>query len=77
MLLRVRDTHDEVERAQTLDVSRGGVCFLGKRQYRVGDVVFLTLPSPDEPTPVETRGRIVRAQPSPRGTVYGVRFEKE
>ena len=77
MLLRVRDSHGESEVAQTLDVSRGGVSFLGKRQYRVGDVLFLTFPSTDKPTPIEKRGRVVRSQSSHRGTLYGVKFENE
>ena len=77
MLLRVRDSHGESELAQTLDVSKGGVCFLGKRQYRVGDVLYLTLPSIEKPGPIETRGRVVRSRPGPRGTVCGVNFEKE
>ncbi len=76
MLVRVRDSGGEAELAQTLDVSRGGVCFLGNRQYRAGDVVYLTLPSTDEYIPVETRCRIVRVQSTPRGTIYGVKFEK-
>ena len=77
MLLRVRDSHGESEVAQTLDVSRGGVRFLGKRQYRVGDVLYLTLPSINKAIPIETRGRVVRSQPGPRGTFCGVKFEKE
>ncbi|MBZ5542825.1 MAG: PilZ domain-containing protein [Acidobacteriia bacterium] len=77
MLLRVRNARGESEVAQTLDVSKGGVCFLGKRQYQVGDVLYLTLPSLDKPVPIETRGLVVRARSGPRGTLYGVRFEKQ
>jgi hypothetical protein len=77
MLLRVRNDKGESEIAQTLDASKGGVCFVSKRTYRLGDLLYLTLPSADKPVPVETRGCIVRADASPRGTLYGVRFEKD
>jgi hypothetical protein len=77
MLLRVRNKQGESETAQTLDVSKGGVRFLSKRTYQVGDSVYLTLPSADKPVPVETRGCIVRAELTQRGTAYGVRFEKD
>lgn len=77
MLLRVRNKQGGSETAQTLDVSKGGVRFLSKRTYQVGDTIYLTLPSSDKTTPAETRGVIVRAELSQRGTSYGVRFEKE
>jgi len=77
MLLRVRNNQGESEVAQTLDVSKGGVRFLSKRTYQVGDSVYLTLPSADKTAPTETRGCIVRAELSQRGTAYGVRFEKD
>ena len=76
MLLRVRNKQGEAETAQTLDVSKGGVRFLSRRTYQVGDPVNLTLPSADKTTPTETRGCIVRAELTQRGTAYGVRFEK-
>lgn len=77
MILRVRNEQGQSETAQTLDVSKGGVRFLSKRTYQVGDPVYLTLPSADKTTPTETRGCIVRAELSQRGTAYGVRFEKQ
>ncbi len=77
MLLRVRNKQGESEVAQTLDVSKGGVRFLSKRTYQAGDVVYMTLPSADKAVPTETRGCIVRAELSQRGTAYGVRFEKD
>jgi hypothetical protein len=77
MLLRVRDSHGEREMVQTHDVSRGGVSFLGKRPHQVGDVLYLSLPSDDKPVPLETRGRVVRSQSSLRGTLYGIKFDKE
>ena len=77
MLLRVRNKQGGSETAQTLDVSKGGVRFLSKRTYQVGDTVYLTLPSADKAVATETRGCIVRAELSQRGTSYGVRFEKD
>jgi PilZ domain len=77
MLLRVRNKQGEAETAQTLDVSKGGVRFLSRRTYQVGDSVYVTLPSADKTTPTETRGCIVRAELNQRGTAYGVRFEKD
>jgi hypothetical protein len=76
MLMRVRNGKGETEIAQTLDVSKGGVCFLSKRGYSVGETLLLTLPSTDKPVPVESTGRVVRAQTTPRGNVYGIMFEK-
>ena len=76
MLVRVRDARGESEVVQTLDVSKGGVCIVSKRTYKVGELLSLTLPSTDKPVPVEATGRVVRAQSTPRGNVYGVMFEK-
>jgi hypothetical protein len=76
MLVRVRNAKGESEVAQTLDVSKGGVCFVSKREYKVGELLMLTLPSTDKPVPVEASGRVVRAQSTPRGNVYGIMFEK-
>ena len=76
MLLRVRDSQGDSEVAQTMDVSKGGALFLGKHRHRVGDILFLTLPSIDKPLPIEQRARIVRVQQAMRGTLYAVKFEK-
>jgi hypothetical protein len=75
MLLRVRDSQGESEVAQSLDVSKGGMLFLDRRRHRVGDILYLTLPSSDKPHPIEARARIVRAQPAERGILYAVKFE--
>jgi PilZ domain len=76
MLLRVQDGEGKSEVAQTQDVSKGGVLFLAKHKYRVGEILFLTLPSADKPAPIEARARVVRVQPAERGTLYAVKFEK-
>jgi hypothetical protein len=76
MLVRVRNAKGESEIVQTLDVSKGGVCFVSKRGYKVGELLLLTLPSTDKPAPIEASGRVVRAQSTPRGNIYGIMFEK-
>jgi hypothetical protein len=76
MLLRVRNARGESEIVQTLDVSKGGVCIVSKRAYKVGELLLLTLPSTDKLVPVEASGRVVRAQSTPRGNIYGIMFEK-
>jgi hypothetical protein len=76
MLVRVRNAKGESEIVQTLDVSKGGVCFVSQREYVVGELLLLTLPSTDKPAPLEATGRVVRAQSTPRGKVYGIMFEK-
>jgi PilZ domain len=76
MLLRVVDSQGQSEVAQTQDVSKGGVLFLAKHRYRVGDILYLTLPSIDKPVPTEARARVVRVQPAERGTLYAVKYEK-
>jgi hypothetical protein len=77
MLLRLRNEKGESETVQTLDASKGGVCFLSRRSYRVGECLYFTLPSTDKPAPTETRGCVVRAELGRQGTIYGVRFEKD
>jgi hypothetical protein len=76
MLVRIRSAKGESEVVQTLDVSKGGICFVSKRDYKVGELLLLSLPSTDKPVPIETSGRVVRAQSTPRGNVYGIMFEK-
>lgn len=76
ILLRIRMENGESETVQTLDVSKGGLRFLSRRDYQVGSAVYLTLPSSEKASPTETRGCIVRAESRQRGTAYGVRFEK-
>jgi PilZ domain len=76
MLLRVLDSQGKSEVAQTRDVSKGGVLFLARRRYQVGEVLYLTLPSADKPVPTEARARVVRVQAAERGTLYAVNFEK-
>ena len=76
MLFRVRNENGEIETGQTLDASKGGVSFVSKRTYQVGEWLYFTLPS-DNPNPTETRGCVVRVELGQRGTIYGVRFEKD
>ena len=75
MLLRVRNSQGEQEKAQTLDVSKSGARFLSKRKYGIGEKVFVTLPFSEEREPKEINGKIVWAQKVPSGQLYGVKFE--
>jgi PilZ domain len=74
MLLRIRNIEGETEVGQTVDVSKGGALFHARRPYRVGETVYLTLPSKDKPHPAEVGARIVRAQTAERGFLYAVKF---
>jgi hypothetical protein len=75
MLVRVRNSQGETAVAQTLDVSKGGALFLSRHRHSIGEILYLTLPSTDKLVPTESRGRVVRAQMTERGTLYAVKFE--
>jgi PilZ domain len=75
MLLRIRNQEGDGEVCQTMDVSKGGARFLAKHRYRVGEILYLTLPSKDKPHPVEVRARVIRVQSAERGFQYAVKYE--
>lgn len=77
MCLRVRNSRGEVEVVQTGDVSKSGLCFVSKRQYRIHEEVYLTLPLGEKQAPVETKATVVRTHQSPEGRVYGVNYVAE
>jgi hypothetical protein len=76
MRVRIRNNWGVVEIAQTRDVSKAGLCFLGTQLFHVQDDVYITLPFADNQAPVETRGRIVWSAESTLGRFYGVQYIK-
>ncbi len=74
MLLPVRSQDGSVVTVQTVDASKGGICFLSASTFHVGEVVWLMLPFTTGAGPVETKGRIVRCQAGPRGQLFAVDF---
>lgn len=76
MLLRAVDSQGHSELVQALDISKGGVRFLSKLQYRIGEVISLTMPSAEKSVPIEARSRVVRVEQAELGTVYAVKFER-
>ena len=74
MRLRVRKSGGQTENVQTMDVSKGGLCFFSKQEYSISEVIFLVLPSPHEKESTETEGRIVWAREASGGTLYGVTY---
>jgi hypothetical protein len=74
MLVRVRDRGGKTETVQTVDASKGGISFVSKSAYKLGDEISVTLPFTTGDTPKESKARILRCQPGPRGTLYAVSF---
>jgi len=74
MLVRIRNGNGHHEIVQTVDASSSGICFLSRHQYRVGEEVYLVLPSPRGEMPTETKGRVVRLHETPEGQRYGVNY---
>lgn len=61
---RIRDYYGGTDRAQTENTSQEGFCFTSEKNYHLGQGVMVLCP--DSPTGVkmESRARIVRAEPS-------------
>jgi Tfp pilus assembly protein PilZ len=74
MRLQVRKAAGQTEIVQTMDVSRGGICFFSKQAYAVGEQVSIILPFGQEKAPVETPGRVVWVREAPGGALYGVTY---
>ncbi len=62
------------ETVQTLDVSKGGLCFRSKEAYEVGERISFLLPHRQDKGPAETKGLIVRSSRLAGGWLYGVAF---
>ena len=63
------------EETMTLDISESGVRFLSNREYRVGDVLWLSMDlslSPRWPSEVDLSFRIVRLEAVPQSTSLSV-----
>jgi PilZ domain len=74
MQLRVRNHRGVVDVAQTLDVSKCGLCFVSAQRYSLSEEVYVTLPSPTGQTAMETKGRIVWEAQGTAGRFYGVEY---
>ena len=74
MRLQLHRASGQTELVRTLDVSRGGLSFISRQVFRVGEEVGFILPFGGQKEPVETQGRIARARQTSEGWVYGVSF---
>lgn len=74
MRLQLRNEAGQTEIVQTMDVSRGGICFFSKKPYEVGDLVTLFLPSREKKELAETKGRVTWARTVLSGRLYGVSY---
>ena len=72
MRLAVRSSTGREEIVQTLDVSKSGLCFVGRQLYKVHEEIFLLLPFDRNRTPVATRGRIIWSREGRGGRLYGI-----
>ncbi len=74
MRVRVRNNWGVIDVAQTRDVSKLGLCFFSMKLFNVSDEIFIILPFAASSVPVETKGKIVWAQPAANGRYYGVEY---
>ena len=76
--VRLRSFYGTEELAQTENVSKGGLCFISDKTYRIGEVLLVTCPYDKAAANIEVRSIVVRRREM-QGTnrsVYGVRYEK-
>lgn len=71
MHLQVRKGSGQSEFVQTMDVSKGGLCFFSKQNYHVGEQISVILPFGQEKGPAETKARIVWTRETAGGRLYG------
>jgi hypothetical protein len=76
MRIRVRTGWGVSEVAQTRDVSKAGLCFVGNQRYQVTDEVYITLPFVDRQVPVETKAKIIWTSETSLGRLYGACYVK-
>jgi hypothetical protein len=74
MRLQLHRASGQTELVRTSDVSRGGLSFISRQVFRVGEEVGFILPFDVQKEPVETQGRIAWVRQTPEGCLYGVRF---
>src|SRR5258708_31352921 len=58
MTVHVRNSNGIAEMVQTRDVSKGGLCFVGSRDFEVGDDIYVTFPFSDTGNPSEVKGKV-------------------
>jgi hypothetical protein len=74
---RIRDYYGGTDHAQTENLSKEGFCFTSEKKYHVGQRVMILCPESPTGEKMESRARIVRAEPlagTSRG-LYAVRYE--
>jgi hypothetical protein len=74
MHLRLTGSHGESETVQTVDVSKGGLCFFSKKPYAVGDWISLILPYGETGKPSDTLAKVVWAREVAGGKLYGASY---
>lgn len=74
MRLQLQNEAGQSEIVQTMDVSKGGLCFFSKKPYRVGELVTIFLPSRERKDLTETKGRVIWGRTVPSGRLYGVSY---
>ncbi len=77
MRLQLHRASGQTELVRTSDVSRGGLSFISRQVFRVGEEVGFILPFGRQKEPVETQGHIAWARQTPEGCLYGVSFAAE
>src|SRR5579859_5526775 len=74
MSVHVRNSDGIAEMVQTRDVSKGGLCFVGSKDFKVGDDIYITFPFADAGIPAEVKGKICWSVQGFSGRSYGVNY---
>ena len=76
MAVGIRDSQSQEEVTETLNISRGGFCFVSHKQYRVGSVIQAALPYASDQANIFCPGRITHAEAAPEEGLfsYGVSY---
>src|SRR5579859_152985 len=70
----VRNGNGIAEMVQTRDVSKGGLCFVGSKDFKVGDDIYITFPFADTGNPADMKGKICWSAQESSGRSYGVKY---